>query len=77
MSLQHAFENLEAEAKDGIVDELLNQGFGIFSEVAKSQWGSYCIQHSSFSILLIKSDNQSNLTFFSKSWSTVPKSTKG
>ncbi|KAJ3500658.1 hypothetical protein NLJ89_g9698 [Agrocybe chaxingu] len=43
--VQHAFENLEAEAKDGIVDELLNQGFGVFSEVAKSQWGSYCIQH--------------------------------
>ncbi|PPQ71432.1 hypothetical protein CVT24_011940 [Panaeolus cyanescens] len=44
--VQHAFENLEAEAKDGIVDELLNQGFGVFSEVTKSQWGSYCIQHS-------------------------------
>ncbi|KIM38132.1 hypothetical protein M413DRAFT_76168 [Hebeloma cylindrosporum] len=43
--VQHAFENLEADAKDGIVDELLNQGFGIFSEVAKSQWGSYCVQH--------------------------------
>ncbi|KAF8164415.1 armadillo-type protein [Pholiota molesta] len=34
--VQHAFENLEAEAKDGIVDELLNHGFGVFSEVAKS-----------------------------------------
>ncbi|KAF8167240.1 armadillo-type protein [Crassisporium funariophilum] len=43
--VQHAFENLEAEAKDGIVDELLHQGYGVFSEVAKSQWGSYCIQH--------------------------------
>ncbi|KAK2462882.1 hypothetical protein APHAL10511_005080 [Amanita phalloides] len=43
--VQHAFENLEAEAKDGIVDELLNQGPAVFSEVAKSQWGSYCIQH--------------------------------
>ncbi|KAF8640907.1 hypothetical protein AX17_000555 [Amanita inopinata Kibby_2008] len=43
--VQHAFENLEAEAKDGIVDELLNQGPVVFSEVAKSQWGSYCIQH--------------------------------
>uniref|UniRef100_A0A8H7Y6Y2 PUM-HD domain-containing protein n=1 Tax=Psilocybe cubensis TaxID=181762 RepID=A0A8H7Y6Y2_PSICU len=43
--VQHAFENLEAEAKDGIVDELLNHGFAIFSEVTKSQWGSYCIQH--------------------------------
>ncbi|KDR85900.1 hypothetical protein GALMADRAFT_52680 [Galerina marginata CBS 339.88] len=43
--VQHAFENLEAEAKDGIVDELLNHGFPIFCEVAKSQWGSYCIQH--------------------------------
>ncbi|PPQ69483.1 hypothetical protein CVT25_002047 [Psilocybe cyanescens] len=43
--VQHAFENLEADAKDGIVDELLNHGFAIFSEVTKSQWGSYCIQH--------------------------------
>ncbi|KAF9447850.1 ARM repeat-containing protein [Macrolepiota fuliginosa MF-IS2] len=43
--VQHAFENLEPEAKDGIVDELLNQGAAIFSEVAKNQWGSYCIQH--------------------------------
>lgn len=43
---QHAFENLEPEAKDGIVDELLNQGATVFSEVAKNQWGSYCIQHS-------------------------------
>ncbi|KAJ3571547.1 hypothetical protein NP233_g3684 [Leucocoprinus birnbaumii] len=43
--VQHAFENLEPEAKDGIVDELLNQGAVVFSEVAKNQWGSYCIQH--------------------------------
>jgi len=43
--VQHAFENLEESAKDGIVDELLNQGPAVFSEVAKSQWGSYCIQH--------------------------------
>ncbi|KAL4251284.1 hypothetical protein ABKN59_006741 [Abortiporus biennis] len=43
--VQHAFENLEESAKDGIVDELLNQGSATFSEVAKSQWGSYCIQH--------------------------------
>ncbi|KAK0207261.1 armadillo-type protein [Armillaria fumosa] len=43
--VQHAFENLETAAKDGIVDELLNQGSPVFSEVAKSQWGSYCIQH--------------------------------
>ncbi|KAF8633565.1 hypothetical protein AX15_001363 [Amanita polypyramis BW_CC] len=43
--VQHAFENLEAEAKDGIVDELLNQGPVVFSEVTKSQWGSYCVQH--------------------------------
>ncbi|KAI0640145.1 ARM repeat-containing protein [Trametes polyzona] len=43
--VQHAFENLEEAAKDGIVDELLNQGPNIFGEVAKSQWGSYCIQH--------------------------------
>jgi pumilio RNA-binding family len=45
-SLQHAFENLEDSAKDGIVDELLNQGADVFGEVTKSQWGSYCIQHS-------------------------------
>ncbi|KAI8990498.1 ARM repeat-containing protein [Trametes punicea] len=43
--VQHAFENLEESAKDGIVDELLNQGPTIFGEVAKNQWGSYCIQH--------------------------------
>lgn len=44
--MQHAFENLEESAKDDIVDELLNQGPVIFGEIAKSQWGSYCIQHS-------------------------------
>ncbi|PSR72050.1 hypothetical protein PHLCEN_2v12080 [Hermanssonia centrifuga] len=43
--VQHAFENLEKSAKDGIVDELLSQGAAVFSEVAKNQWGSYCIQH--------------------------------
>ncbi|CCM01451.1 uncharacterized protein FIBRA_03504 [Fibroporia radiculosa] len=43
--VQHAFENLEESAKDGIVDELLNQGSAVFSEVTKNQWGSYCIQH--------------------------------
>ncbi|TFK70058.1 ARM repeat-containing protein [Pluteus cervinus] len=43
--VQHAFENLEDEAKDGIVDELLNRGPAVFAEVAKNQWGSYCIQH--------------------------------
>ncbi|TFK42228.1 armadillo-type protein [Crucibulum laeve] len=43
--VQHAFENLEEEAKDGIVEELLGQGSEVFAEVAKSQWGSYCIQH--------------------------------
>ncbi|KAF7784924.1 hypothetical protein Agabi119p4_1089 [Agaricus bisporus var. burnettii] len=43
--VQHAFENLEPDAKDGIVDEILNQGAAVFSEVAKNQWGSYCIQH--------------------------------
>ncbi|KAJ7074603.1 armadillo-type protein [Mycena amicta] len=42
---RHAFENLEDSAKDGIVAELLGQGLVIFGEVAKSQWGSYCIQH--------------------------------
>ncbi|KAJ7186377.1 armadillo-type protein, partial [Mycena filopes] len=43
--VQHAFENLEESAKDGIVDELLGQGGAVFGEVAKSQWGSYCVQH--------------------------------
>ncbi|CAL1694703.1 unnamed protein product [Somion occarium] len=43
--VQHAFENLEEAAKDGIVNELLNQGPNVFGEVAKSQWGSYCVQH--------------------------------
>ncbi|KAH9950976.1 ARM repeat-containing protein [Amylocystis lapponica] len=43
--VQHAFENLEESAKDGIVDELLDQGSNVFAEVAKSQWGSYCVQH--------------------------------
>ncbi|KAJ7189796.1 armadillo-type protein, partial [Mycena pura] len=43
--VQHAFENLEEIAKDGIIDELLGQGATVFAKVAKSQWGSYCIQH--------------------------------
>ncbi|KAG6913609.1 hypothetical protein DXG01_005595 [Tephrocybe rancida] len=43
--IQHAFENLEAEAKDGIVDELINSGPVVFAEVVKNQWGSYCVQH--------------------------------
>ncbi|KAJ8496720.1 hypothetical protein ONZ51_g918 [Trametes cubensis] len=43
--VQHAFENLEESAKDGIVDELLNQGPQVFGDVAKNQWGSYCVQH--------------------------------
>ncbi|KAF5365236.1 hypothetical protein D9758_005402 [Tetrapyrgos nigripes] len=43
--VQHAFENLEDSAKDGIIDEILNQGPSVFSEVTKNQWGSYCIQH--------------------------------
>ena len=51
--MQHAFENLEESAKDGIVDELLNQGPNVFGEVAKSQWGSYCVQHSTFDRLRI------------------------
>lgn len=42
---QHAFENLEDSAKDGIIDELLKRGPDVFAEVAKNQWGSYCIQH--------------------------------
>ncbi len=49
--MQHAFENLEKSAKDGIVDELLSQGAAVFSEVAKNQWGSYCIQHSKSLVL--------------------------
>ncbi|KLO20091.1 ARM repeat-containing protein [Schizopora paradoxa] len=43
--VQHAFENLEDSAKDGIIDELLKRGPDVFAEVAKNQWGSYCIQH--------------------------------
>ncbi|KAJ7893888.1 hypothetical protein B0H14DRAFT_3661993 [Mycena olivaceomarginata] len=35
--VQHAFENLEESAKDGIVDEPLRQGAAVFGEVAKSQ----------------------------------------
>lgn len=46
VGLQHAFENLEADAKDGIVDELLGHGAAVFADVAKNQWGAYCIQHS-------------------------------
>ncbi|KAL0567481.1 meiotic PUF protein 1 [Marasmius crinis-equi] len=56
--VQHAFENLEDNAKDGIVDELLNQGSAVFSEVAKNQWGSYCVQH----ILEHGSDKHRQLT---------------
>ncbi|KAG6904018.1 hypothetical protein DXG01_013201, partial [Tephrocybe rancida] len=41
----HAFENLEAEVKDGIVDELINSGPVVFAEVVKDQWGSHCVQH--------------------------------
>ncbi|TFK56905.1 ARM repeat-containing protein [Heliocybe sulcata] len=43
--VQHAFENLEESAKDDIVNELLNQGPATFGQIAKNQWGSYCIQH--------------------------------
>ncbi|KAI6097269.1 ARM repeat-containing protein [Pisolithus croceorrhizus] len=43
--VQHAFENLEESAKDGIIDELLDQGPAVFAEICKNQWGSYCIQH--------------------------------
>lgn len=50
-ALKHAFENLEPEAKDGIVDELIKNGPIVFAEVAKNQWGSYCIQHSKFCVL--------------------------
>ncbi|KAJ7751025.1 hypothetical protein B0H14DRAFT_2636110 [Mycena olivaceomarginata] len=34
-------------AKEGIVDGLLGQDVAVLSEVAKSQRGSYCIQHNS------------------------------
>ncbi|KAJ7829891.1 hypothetical protein B0H14DRAFT_2593758 [Mycena olivaceomarginata] len=40
------------EPQDGIIDELLAHGAAVFGEVAKSQWGSYCIQHSTFFHLL-------------------------
>ncbi|KAF8192835.1 hypothetical protein K438DRAFT_1969953 [Mycena galopus ATCC 62051] len=43
--LARGFENLEESAKDGIVDELLVEGSTVFSKVAKSQWGSYCVEH--------------------------------
>ncbi|KAL4068844.1 armadillo-type protein [Scleroderma yunnanense] len=43
--VQHAFENLEEPAKDGIIEELLNQGAMVFADICKNQWGSYCIQH--------------------------------
>lgn len=45
-SPQHAFENLEHIAKSRIIAELLDRGYMVFAEVAKNQWGSYCIQHS-------------------------------
>lgn len=67
---QHAFENLEADAKDGIVDELLNHGFTVFSEVAKNQWGSYCIQHSMSSAL--RTPFLAHFSF--EFWNTVPRS---
>ena len=51
--IQHAFENLEDSAKDGIIDELLIQGASVFSEVAKNQWGSYCVQHSKLAFVYI------------------------
>lgn len=56
---QHAFENLEESAKEGIVDELLNRGLDVFADVAKNQWGSYCIQHSEreFLCLLHRTDS--------------------
>ncbi|KAJ3739338.1 armadillo-type protein [Lentinula detonsa] len=56
--VQHAFENLEDSAKDDIIDELLNQGASVFGEVAKNQWGSYCVQH----ILEHGSDQHRQLT---------------
>ncbi|KAJ7794385.1 hypothetical protein B0H14DRAFT_3093774 [Mycena olivaceomarginata] len=35
----------ETGSLDGIIDDLLAHGAAVFGEVAKSQWGSYCIQH--------------------------------
>ncbi|KIY44335.1 ARM repeat-containing protein [Fistulina hepatica ATCC 64428] len=43
--VQHAFENLEYEAKDNIVNELLNRGEHVFSDIVRNQWGAYCVQH--------------------------------
>ncbi|KAJ7788644.1 hypothetical protein B0H14DRAFT_3503942 [Mycena olivaceomarginata] len=40
------------ERQDGIIDELFAHGAAVFCEVANSQWGSYCIQHSTLLHLL-------------------------
>src|ERR1700685_2020774 len=41
--LARAFENFVESAKEGIVDEPLNQGTPLFGEACMNQWGSYCI----------------------------------
>ncbi|KAJ7333958.1 hypothetical protein DFH08DRAFT_814028 [Mycena albidolilacea] len=35
---------IQGERQDGIIDELLAHGAAVFSEIAKSQWGSDCIR---------------------------------
>ncbi|KZT42604.1 ARM repeat-containing protein [Sistotremastrum suecicum HHB10207 ss-3] len=42
--VQHAFENLEASAKEDIVCELLRNET-VFGEIVQNQWGSFCISH--------------------------------
>ncbi|KAJ7711939.1 hypothetical protein B0H14DRAFT_3099267 [Mycena olivaceomarginata] len=44
--------------QDGIIDELLAHGAAVFGEVAKSQWGSYCIQHTPLAALLEFATNE-------------------
>jgi hypothetical protein len=65
---QHAFENLEEEAKDDIVNEILNCGHDVFSEVVKNQWGAYCIQHSNVSILFLFGIHFSDFYPSSRAW---------
>lgn len=44
--VQHAFENLEEEDKNNILEEMLNRGSLVFADICKNQWGNYCVQHS-------------------------------
>ncbi|EJD54605.1 ARM repeat-containing protein [Auricularia subglabra TFB-10046 SS5] len=39
--VQHVFENIEDDAQEEIIGELMAS----FSEVVKNQWGSFCVQH--------------------------------